>query len=250
MTPGIKWMGRSILVALAAAPLLGCSSGGGNIGDGELAIDKTRLDSYAAVWEGYVEAYHFQSGTDRVRITIDAMGNGTLQVGDMPLLPPPSDPDVGYPPAVAQVLHNPALNYKIYDGIAYPLQNLRVEAERVRFSFDAHAAFSQWCALQPPQLETGTNPPWYSCVNHPNYGENDTCQATASDGQTGIPVDCGKAMLCGLETFVCTCDATSCATELGRAVNLMDAALDETGEHLNGTLLTAGTGVAIRLTRQ
>ena len=36
-------------------------------------------------------------GSDRVRLTIAANGQGTFEVGNAALLPPPTDPNVGYP---------------------------------------------------------------------------------------------------------------------------------------------------------
>lgn len=49
------------------------------------------MSDYAGVWDGYAEAFTRNDGTDRIRITLDSQGMGTLNDGD------PSDADTAKP---------------------------------------------------------------------------------------------------------------------------------------------------------
>ena len=71
------------LLPLAFAPAA-CSDGN----PVDLGHREAQLADYAASWNGYAEAYTFPEGSsDRVRITLDATGVGTIEVGDAPLDP-------------------------------------------------------------------------------------------------------------------------------------------------------------------
>lgn len=226
---------------------LGCSSSPENIGDGELDVDKAKLESYAASWDGYVEAYHFQSGTDRVHVTLDANGNGSFVVGDGALLAPPTDPNLGYPAALAtDVLARGFLDQTstLYDGIAYPVVGTRIESERIRLAFDPHSAFTEWCEMQTPALDPNTTPTYYGCA--PNGWNQDQNGCTVFITAVGEPIDCGKLVICNSG---CDCDASSCTSKPSHTLVELDAALDDGGHNLVGTLLANGQPWTLRLKR-
>src|SRR5262245_9474401 len=79
----------------AALMLLSVACSGG---DPTVTTSGNQVSDYAATWDGYAEAFTFEDGSDRVRLTIHANGEGTIEVGDSAPLPPPTDPNVGYPP--------------------------------------------------------------------------------------------------------------------------------------------------------
>lgn len=227
---------------------LGCSSSPENIGDGELTVDKAQLGSYAATWDGYVEAYTFQSGTDRVHITLDANGHGSFQVGDGPLLPTPTDPSVGYPAALRETSNSYGPGQyadMLYDGLAYPVEDTRVESERIRLSFEPHSAFTGWCEAQTPMLDPGATPAFYSCAPT-GWSYNGTTCTVSATGNFEEPYDCGKLSIC---SYACACDATSCTSRTPYDAIELDAALDDTGHNLVGTLLTAVGARTLRLKR-
>ena len=228
---------------------LACSSSPQNIGDGELNVDKAELGSYAATWDGYVEAYAFWSGTDRIHLSLDATGNGSFRVGDGADLPPPTNPDVGYPAAVASDAATLGIGDRtenVFDGVAYPVANSRVESERIRLTVDPHSAFVAWCAMQTPALDPGATPPLYSCVVD-GVGLKPTGECiTIREGQEE-PIDCGKVVIC---TYGCVCDALSCSAGPSYSPIELDAALDDGGHNLVGTLLLGDYGVrTLRLKR-
>lgn len=68
-----------------------------DLGDGRLGVDRNALESYAAVWEGYAEAYEFDCGSDRIRLALDEQGNGSVEFGVGDPLPEPTDPDQPFP---------------------------------------------------------------------------------------------------------------------------------------------------------
>jgi hypothetical protein len=228
----------------------GCSSSGtANIGDGELSVDKTALDSYAAAWDGYVEAYTFPSGTDRVRVTLDEDGNGWLQIGAGDELAPPTDPDVVWPEAAVDDSSGKpmVMDRAPLEGIRYPVTGAVVEEERIRLSIDLYDAFEPWCALQTPVLHANETPAAYGCSWNAGFGMNgDSCTVTTAQGEE-IPIDCGKAVLCA--SGVCACDETACSAGDGGSIPI-DAALSDDGQDLTGSIVLPDVGArVIRLER-
>lgn len=243
-----RTMGSRYWPLLTITLALGCSSSPENLGDGEVTVDKAELGSYAAAWDGYVEAYSFPSGTDRVHVTLDANGHGSFRVGDGPLSPPPTDPSVGYPEALREAPDvGSVVDYttRIYDGIAYPVDNTRIESERIRFNFEPHSAFTAWCELQTPTLDPGATPAVFSCAPSA-WGYNGTSCTVSVPGNFEEPFDCGKLNICNSG---CSCDATSCTSRAAYSAIELDAALDDSGHNLVGTLLTDAGARTLRLKR-
>jgi len=229
--------GRAVLVFAAVLGSTMCAVGcdGGQAAAPPAVVDRALLASYSATWDGYVEAFMFRSGTDRVRIQLDEQGNGWLQVGDGDPLSPPTNPDVGYPEQAGVQ----ATSLNLYDHIRYPVIGARVQAERLRFSFDSFAgAYGDWCALQKPVLQFNVQPaPQYGCTAEgtAHFMDPDGICRTR-DTPTGElhPIDCMKLILCN---SACECDAQKCAVVSTAPPFLVDAALSDDGRHLEGTLL-------------
>lgn len=245
------------LVASAGIPLA-CSDGGAvNIGSNTQATG-AQLSDYAASWDGYVEAYSFSDGSDRVRLTIDASGNGTVQVGDSAPLAPATNPNVGYP---AGAFSGPGgavpSQLGLVPGFSYPLHAAQVQTDRIQLGIAIADLWSTWCALQTPVPITGSTDGAYGCVdNLAGSMSGGTCVQIEPDG-TNVPIDCGKESLCQTG-MVCTCTATACVSETepaGTPVNQypseIDGALDSTGSTLTATMtLPNGPRVTVVLTKQ
>jgi hypothetical protein len=244
-----------------AGGLLGCS-GGGNVNIGNTAVVGAQLSDYAASWDGYAEAYTFSpDGSDRVRLTIDATGQGTLQIGDAALLPTPTDPNVGFPQGISASVGSVVL----VEGFLYPVYAAQVQSDRVQVGLNPGDLEATWCALQTPVASTsssgsklpdaGGTSTVYGCL--PDWGftlGTSNCSIADPDGQSD-PVDCDKVYLCD-SVHVCDCTASACTTRgqpAGTPVNQypveLDAALDATGTTLTGTLNLAGTRVTVVLTK-
>lgn len=207
------------------------------------------LKDYVAAWDGHAEAYTFDTangGTDRVRITINSDGTGTLRVGDIPLYPPASNFDVGYPVGAKW-------NGGLFAGVAYPLHSARVEQDRLRFTVDRTDFLADWCAHQTPYIGDPSSPDsGYKCIPLPYMGHEDGTW-TVTDRQTGqmTPVDWLKVQEC---LSMCNCSATGCVSgnaDKGTYAPIeFDGALDQNGKSLVGTIAMGGdTRVTLRLAR-
>ena len=269
------------------APALGCSSAGSvNIGDTQNLGGK--LSDYAATWDGYAEAYTFQpSGTDNVHLVLDAQGNGTVQVGTDPLLPAPTDPNVGYPPNANIDPKSPVAlpPTNLQGGMLYPVYAAQVAANRIQFGLKPLDYYQAWCALQTSHqviggyqlrpdasvpdggvaVDSGSVVVNYTYSVLPSLGGVMSQDANGnwhcyleSDPAGASPqqVDCGKYFL-GNEN-VCTCTADACAasptippgTAPADYPAELDGALDSSGKELTGTLVIDGTRVIVHLTRK
>ncbi len=129
--------------------------------DGEpvdIGQDGSGVSDFAGSWDGYAEAYTFNKyyRSDRVRVTLDANGEGTLEVGDAPLLPGPLDPvEAGY---------NRFQDAKDFiPGFRYPLEDVDVVVGRLRFGVDPWALYASWCTTQP-SYENSASPSGYACM--------------------------------------------------------------------------------------
>lgn len=274
----------AVLGALTLAPA--CSNGGdGNVNIGNTQAIGSQLSDYAATWDGYAEAYTFgPDASDRVHLVIGSDGQGTLEVGDTALLPPPTDPNVGYPssgdPASAD---GPVRN--LSGGVLYPIYATRVQESRIQTGVKPSDYYAAWCALQTSYYDlsgymssgvvldggaggnAGGLVPIFSYGCLPGLGGSSTgtgasqqcfVQIDSTDGgYSSQSVNCGKFVLC--TSNVCACTATSCtaapivapgAIPSAYPVEL-DAALDSSGKTLTGTLaLSADLRITVVLTKQ
>jgi len=259
---------------------LACSSSG-PVSIGNTQAIGAKLSDYAASWDGYAEAYAFMpSGSDRVRLTIDANGQGTLRFGDGVLFPPPSDPNVGYPPP--NVVVDAGQNFDQYvvytpsEGFIYPIYAAQVQTNRIQMGANINDLYDGWCAIQTPFLwytvQTtqqeggvadgggdggGLGVSLYACL--PYFPISDCLVAGVSRccliEPNGIndPVDCQIISLCS-PGGVCSCTAAGCTGHVvpaGTPLNdypvELDAALDSTGTTLTGTLVLSGSRITVRL---
>lgn len=262
------------LILCAVGPLVGCSSDK-PVNIGNTSVIGAQLSDYAATWDGYAEATTFPDGSDRVRLTIDANGQGTLRVGNAALLAPPTVANSGYP------TENPnAAQQTVIPGFLYPIYATQVQAARMQLGLNPTDLYAAWCALQAPvpyQITTLVTPSGtyvtigvgdagvvstqYACVAPNSVVEtNGVCEiTTATDGGAdggGTRIDCAKATLCATEFSVCTCTASACTsvqvaagTPVAQYPIELDGALDATGTMLTGTL-TIGNRVTVHLVKQ
>jgi len=239
-------MAALLIASGISAASVGCSDAPVNIGDTHTQGD--RLSDYAAVWDGYAQAFSFGDGSDHLRVTIDASGQGTFVVGDSAPPPPPTDPAVGYPAGYRGMFSTGAGVGPPLPGYPYPIHAAEIQSERIQLGVDFRDFYSAWCALETSYPHsTGINgPDEYGCMPEvskidPPEPDSPWCTVTYLDG-TSETLDCGMVSLCVLESM-CTCTASSCSAALvpaGSAVSQyqiwMDAALDDKGSTLTGTL--------------
>jgi hypothetical protein len=250
-----------LLLLLLITPA--CSSDSSvDIGDGSLGQE---LSDYAASWEGYVEAFTFSDGSDRVRITLNGSGEGTLRVGDAPT--PVTDPR-----PQGRESDNPFTGVdEPFPGFAYSIRFAEVEASRLRFRFDTFEPMADFCSAQSSYQWHGD---YYSCLPQDAYSclpqdayscppdiLRDVLQHSNFDEcpleperERPVPVDCFALGMCREVGLVCDCDAEGCATpETTDQVPFgVDAALADSGDSLEGTLQLGEKGPrpVVRLARQ
>jgi hypothetical protein len=242
--------GIPLLLALFTTPFACSNQGQVDIGD---PIGSNLVD-YAGNWDGYAEAYMFHYGnSDRVRLSINPDGVGTMEVGDAALLPAPTNPDVGYPP-VPSVDPMFGIIGTLRDGVEYPVHDAAVESSRIRFKVNTFDMYGPWCEIQTPTLLASGS---YSCADSSNVtglasSPDGNCQKVAPDGSMQT-VDCGKYILCA-GSSVCDCTPSGCTAQ--EAPNpavppvLFDAALEQEGSRLVGTLqVDSATRVIVRMQR-
>ena len=226
------------LVSLAAAAA--CSNNGPvdigrNVG--------SQLADYAAGWDGYAEAYVFDDGSDHVRLTLDVAGHGTLVVGDQ-APPPPLPQPLPLDDPNFDISTYPALGPGLVPGLPYSIGDSHIQERRIQLSVNLNERMQQVCATQTPICE-GDN-----CACLPYYGGVWACRSgttcTTQDPSTGAVVEVtrNKFFLCGGQS-ACGCDSTGCYAPEYTA--LLDAALEDDGARLVGTLLPGR--VTVRMTR-
>jgi hypothetical protein len=239
-------------VSLSLFVVAACSSSGSDdvdLGDDKVDRVASSLEDYEGQWVGYAEAYEFESDSDKLVITLNAQGEGTVVFGDAQPVEPFTDPDVGYPPIVNMF---PSASYD-YDGahagFGYPVHDAVVESGRIRFKLWGTDLVSDWCAAQTSYYDDENLPAAYTCSPTGRaYGQNaEGCRE--ADGSEPMTVyDCGLIKTC---LAACTCDETSCTGErrAGRELEL-DGALDAANGDLVGTIVIEDERITVRLTRQ
>jgi len=255
----MKNVGSRALVALfCGAGFSAACSGGGAVNIGNTAVIGSQLSDYAASWDGYAEAYTFTpDGSDRVRLTISANGQGTLEVGNLALVAPPTDPNVGYPPGNEDTKETPTP--PVWEGVLYPIYGAQVQTNRIQVGIKPNDYYAAWCALQTPfafVAETsfdaglpglpglpGVEVQWwapvdggagaadaasgtmmyFACPFPPGGVESNAgTAAQMCDGENGLWGQAVVPVDCGkyylCNSMVCACTATSCTSSPAMAV--------------------------------
>ena len=233
------------LVMVASA----CGGEPVDIGDDRVVRTGETMSDYAAEWVGYGEAHTFWEDSGVIRIALDQNGEGTLEVGAAPAIPPATNPDVGYPEGESDRPGAGATGPSVVlrSGFTYTVQGATVEDRRLRLGVNLHELYEGWCAMQTPYLAEESST--YHCLPI-SSGGFDGSQCFLDDPETGEPIyaDCAKIGMCTIGG-VCSCTADGCVASSEINVRL-DAALESAGDELEGTLVVHGTNVTVRMTRQ
>jgi len=227
-----------VTVVSCLLTLSGCSSDAPlDVGDDQSGTGAQGLAAYEGDWDGYAEAYSFPSGSDRVRLSLDAAGHGTLEVGDISHFAC-TDPTVGCPPALGENLEFHAFGTQ--EGFEYAV-DASLQNDRLQFEYWGTDAQKTWCEAQTsePNAAGGSG---YTCSPLGNGGRmmGGACFAR---GEAQIPIACSVIDTCW---GACTCDASGCTSNHGSALRL-DGALSDGGAALVGTLMVSDARVTVRL---
>jgi hypothetical protein len=201
----------------------------------------------SGVWQGYIESYMLPDGSDTLTMTLAAQSDGsvtgTVVVGSASSPPPPTNPDVGYPPSINWSMPGPSSAFP-GEGFVYTLVNGTFDGTRFRGGVVLRELWKAWCGLQ--QHIYGVQPDGgapYACLPNLGCGEGNNGQCFLSSPTGMTPVDCGKMALChpcggsfiqGAGPFgVCDCTATACTIDLTQPDLSFDAQV--VGGHLDGS---------------
>ena len=231
------------LRGFAVALLLGCNSGtlevGSNDGGAKVVspegstastpvVTVNGVDASALIgtWDGYVESFQFQSGSDAVVLAVSGPRrqrpgrNGHLRQR-LPAASRDRWRTWGIHPGVSQLALATAAN--LWEGFIYTAIDLTFDGTRLQLGAAEGELWKGWCPLLTVygQGPDGGGPP-YGCL--PNWGFQEDPLPDASDcsrpdpltGQN-VPVDCGKLDLCAVGASVCTCSASGCVCRLDHA---------------------------------
>jgi hypothetical protein len=175
-------------------------------------------------------------GSDRVRVTLDSDGNGTIRLGDAPEFASFSNPAIGYPEEFSFTEYVPiysAVYSNAHEGFSYPVLDARVESGRLKFTSWAIDIVKAWCEAQTSYHDANAvDPSKYTCSpTGSSYAQAGSICLNNDDEVA----DCGFLKTC---TAGCSCDANGCTSfrREGRGLEL-DGLLQNDGDTLIGTLL-------------
>jgi len=277
----LKVVPLSLLAVVAVVG--GCSQGKASIGDEPDAQVKSGMDAFVGNWDGYMEAYTFSDGSDRVRLTIQNGGKSTVRFGDQGIWPLPTSPTDTYPPtfpATAGLPSGTAIP-TIWSGYLFDLGSLQIDATRLKATALSTQLFDTWCKLQTSyHLAEADVYACLPCDFAADYvtavtdgGENSImcrsltspCWSTADGNSLDwsyIPITCEQEALCangiysaGIRTgtqpnAICACDASGCGVAATSPDITLDATLVENQQTLTGSLVFGDTNRTIWLQRQ
>jgi hypothetical protein len=208
-------------------------------------VTHVSLTDYSGTWRGYVEAYKFHDGSDRVQLELDSEGHGSLKFGETTLPAPTSDK--GYPPGLTA--NAPWIPIQVVAaGFPYGVSGASVVDSRIRLSASSAQVYQEWCALMTPHQDTSQRfPPgdYYQCLPQASFQMLDGgCQLLFETGTQSI--DCGL-LSC---QHRCACDANACHAREPTADLTLDGSLERNGDGLVGTLVLLEERVTVRLSRQ
>jgi hypothetical protein len=214
------------------------------------------------VYSGYIESFMFPDASDTLLFTLtfhdDGTVTGTVRFGNAPLIAPPTDPNVGYPPSY-QPGSNPLP--PTLEGFSYSVVSGTYMAPRLQLQVVTAELWKQWCELQTtiyPRFNSGAGAGCgemlgYGCL--PNVGGGGApgggCQWFSCDKPTPTAVDCGKLWLCGfMGPGPCTCTSTSCTVVVGPTGTIkFDTQLVQAGVNGSVTGLMDAQVLNVHLTR-
>jgi hypothetical protein len=181
-------------------------------------------DGAGDTWTGYIEAFSFPSGSDAVRIVLDAQvgsapRTGTVYFGVGAPPPPATDPNLGYPPgygARGGPVEGGGPGGYIAEGFGYRFEGATVSASRVQIDVDLGSLWAEWCSLQYP-IDLGGGA--YGCLPNTGFSSGDQgCSYPDPVTREDIAIDCGRLALCDGFGTACRCTATECAAASGGRV--------------------------------
>jgi hypothetical protein len=184
---------------------------------------------------GYLENYMLLSGSDAASLTLSIAADGTVtgQVlfGGLPLLTPPTNPNVSYPPSGNYNVYPGSYQGDVYEHFNFSLEKGTFDPvlDRLRFSVDTNEIFAQWCELQTSDI-----------CDWDNEGTSEAGVCTVGNsmtGQTRVISDCSEYYLCSI-FHPCDCSANHCCEIPTTSPLSFD--MQVSGTHIDGSVVGLG----------
>ena len=167
------------------------------------------------VWDGWIEAFTFPEGSDRIRVQIEPDGaggfTGFFVGGEGPALDAvprgPDDCEFLCETEIGEHL----FGQHVEEGFRYTLQNVTYTDIRLRFDIDYREIFAAWCEAQPP-IADEVNPGSYRCLRNvptETSWSPPFCRLLP-EGEPPMEIPCCKFFLC---QSVCACIASGCSAD-------------------------------------
>ena len=170
---------------------------------------------------------------------------GHARFGDDPILAPPTDPSIGYPPKDEAVTGQNQIGPQDLlgppeSGFWFTIRNGVRSGSHIAFDVSSQELWGSWCALETGKTPASTCIP--NVASRTNWGDaGDECFYLDSDTHEYVRVDCLKLMLC---RNACECDTPqTCYAPTENTVHV-DAV--ETGDSIDGSI-TLGTSQALNI---
>ena len=195
-------MRQTIGYALAAASVVFASrlrrqrdSSTSATGRSTAAVLGASLADYAGKWDGHAEAYEFNDGSDRIRLSIDEDGDGRARGRRFAGVAGARSGrrlSAGCSRTSHKGLHRQWRCEGFYPGFEYPIDGANVESKRIRFKATDARGLPRVVRIADADPERRCDSEGYSCapggLRHGMATRTATC--TTGDGDT--PIDCGK----------------------------------------------------------
>jgi hypothetical protein len=196
-----------------------------DIGDPNVGIVGETLSDFSGSWDGYAEAFDFEEGSGRVRVTIDAEGNGSVRFGDSAInTVSAEDPLAPYMTRTGFYQDGQAEALSACEtGFEYPLHSVSLDARRLRFELLVGDVFTPWCST--------------------------LTSVASTDAPSGYAPSAATT-----DAAWCQCTQEECTGFSPYGSSHFDGALESDGQEFVGTLVLPNIGnnrrVTVRLTRQ
>jgi hypothetical protein len=230
----------------------GTGTGGGTSGGwpSEDACQAGEQLPIVGTWQGYVENFMFYSGSDATKLVIShanlssVCGKVTFGMGTPP--PPPTDPNVGYPPGydAGAPLGFVDRDVRRFEGFPMSVLGGRWSDPRLQFTATTSEVWKAWCELQTPYRRQVPGE-YYMCVPYASSSHYTPAEGCVIDLPSGnVPIDCGKLTLCTMG--MCTCTASGCTVEANGEITFD---LRVAGNQMTGSVSLSGALHNLYLTR-
>jgi hypothetical protein len=277
---------KSFACVLLAVAIAACSGHVLDVGSNDGGLGEAgNLDAQASLlapswlvgtWQGAIDGFEFPSGSNALTLTVVAGPDQTLSahllLGDLPLWPPPTDPDTTYPPGFGEGPLS-AVESRVYysEGFEYTAVPFAFDGIELDFGIETLEVWKQWCELQATTLvPEGPDGGLYGCLYMGPFAwdpDSGTCSGLVAADASVTALDCGRVSLCVHDGSVfgvpdgawgvCRCTATSCTSDALYATDVPGSGQPDVTFSLNSSGSDGLTGItsgtfgehAVHLTR-